>query len=89
MSGDKLEERGSRKSREGIVVSDSMEKTVVVLVERRVRHPLYGKEIRRSKKYHVHDEENRAKKGDRVRFLETRPLSRTKRWRLSDIIQQA
>lgn len=89
MSGEKLEERGSRKSREGIVVSDAMDKTVVVMVERRVRHPLYGKEIRRSKKYHVHDEGNRAKKGDRVRFFETRPISRTKRWRLADIIQQA
>lgn len=89
MSAEKTVRLCSRKSREGIVVSDAMNKTIVVRVDRRLRHPLYGKVIRRSKKYHVHDEENRAKTGDHVRFLETRPLSRTKRWRLTDVISQA
>ena len=78
--------RGHRKIREGIVVSDKMEKTIVVNVERRVRHPLYGKEIRRSRKFYAHDEENKAKEGDRVRIMETRPQSKSKAWRLLEII---
>lgn len=76
-----------RKERTGVVVSDAMDKTVVVRVERRLRHPLYGKELRRFKKFHVHDEKNEAKVGDRVRIVETRPLSRLKRWRLAEILR--
>jgi small subunit ribosomal protein S17 len=81
--------RHLRKTREGRVCSDSSDKTIVVLVERRVRHPLYGKEIRLTTKVHAHDEENAAKVGDVVRVMETRPLSRLKRWRLVDIISEA
>lgn len=81
--------RNIRKTREGRVASKSGDKTIVVLIERRVRHPLYGKEIRVSKKVHAHDEENRAKVGDVVRVMETRPLSRMKRWRLVDIVAES
>lgn len=79
-------QRGQRKRREGRVVSDAMDKTIVVLVERRVRHPLYGKELRRFSKFYVHDEKNEARVGDTVRIEETRPLSRLKRWRLVEIV---
>jgi len=79
--------RGKRKERTGIVISDAMNKTLVVKVERRVRHPLYGKEMRMSNTCFVHDEANRAKVGDKVRIMETRPLSRMKRWRLIDVVQ--
>lgn len=82
-------ERNLRKKREGRVVSKSGDKTIVILIERRVRHPLYGKEIRISKKVHVHDEENKAGIGDVVRVMETRPLSKLKRWRLVDIVSEA
>ncbi len=82
-------ERNMRKKREGRVVSKSGDKTIVILIERRVRHPLYGKEIRMSKKVHVHDEENKAGIGDVVRVMETRPLSKLKRWRLVDIVSEA
>ena len=71
------------------MTSDKADKTIVVLIERRVRHPLYGKEIRLTSKVHAHDEDNRAKIGDVVRVMETRPLSRLKRWRLVDIISAA
>lgn len=81
-------QRHRRKVREGTVVSDSMMKTVVVKVSRRVRHPLYGKELTLSKKYYVHDEKEEAGVGDVVRIVETRPLSRLKRWRLLEIINQ-
>ena len=81
--------RHLRKTREGRVCSDKADKTIVVMIERRVRHPLYGKEIRVLKKVHAHDEENRAKVGDVVRVMETRPLSRLKRWRLVDIISES
>jgi small subunit ribosomal protein S17 len=81
--------RHLRKLREGRVCGDKADKTIVVVIERRVRHPLYGKEIRVSKKVHAHDEENRAKVGDVVRVMETRPLSRLKRWRLVDIISES
>jgi small subunit ribosomal protein S17 len=81
--------RNLRKQREGVVVSDKMDKSVVVRVERRVRHPLYGKVVTRSKKFHVHDEENKAKVGDVVRIQECRPLSRLKRWRLVDVVRSA
>ncbi len=70
----------------GQVVSNKMEKTVVVAVERRVAHPRYGKIVVRTKKYKAHDEENRCQEGDRVRIVETRPLSRTKRWRVVEIL---
>ena len=81
--------RNLRKVREGRVCSDKSDKTIVVTIERRVRHPLYGKEIRVSKKVHVHDEENRAKVGDVVRIMETRPLSRLKRWRLVEVLSES
>ncbi|MBQ9432418.1 MAG: 30S ribosomal protein S17 [Kiritimatiellae bacterium] len=74
--------RGHRKVRKGVVVSKSGEKTVVVQGERRERHPIYGKVVRRFKKYHVHDEANTAQVGDEVTIMETRPLSATKRWRI-------
>lgn len=81
-------ERKRRKIREGRVVSDRMDKTIVVAVERLVRHPLYQRTIRRTKKYHVHDEHNEARVGDRVRIMETRPLSKRKRWRLLEILER-
>ncbi|MEO6092568.1 MAG: 30S ribosomal protein S17 [Novosphingobium sp.] len=71
----------------GTIVSDKTDKTVTVLVERKVKHPLYGKIIRRSKKYHAHDEDNSFKSGERVRIEETRPLSKTKSWRVLDRVQ--
>ncbi len=81
--------RGYRKTRRGYVVSDKMDKTVVVEVEDRVKHPLYGKVIRRTTKVKVHDENNEAGIGDSVRIMETRPLSATKRWRLVSIAEKA
>jgi small subunit ribosomal protein S17 len=82
-------ERTTRKVREGLVVSDKMDKTVVVNVEDRVKHALYGKVLRRNIKLKAHDEENSAGVGDRVRIMETRPLSATKRWRLVEIVEKA
>ena len=81
--------RHTRKTREGLVVSDKMDKTVVVAVEDRVKHPLYGKVIRRTSKLKAHDETNTAGVGDRVLLMETRPLSATKRWRVVQIIEKA
>ena len=81
--------RGYRKSRRGYVTSDKMDKTIVVEVEDRVKHPLYGKVIRRTSKVKAHDEQNSAGIGDRVRLMETRPLSATKRWRLVEILEKA
>ena len=81
--------RGYRKVREGYVVRDKMDKTVVVEVEDRVKHPKYGKIIRRTKKYIAHDGENACGVGDRVRLMETRPLSATKRWRVAEILEKA
>ncbi|MEI7654099.1 MAG: 30S ribosomal protein S17 [Actinomycetota bacterium] len=78
-----------RKVREGIVVSDKMNSTVVVAVMERVAHPRYGKTVQRTKKLYVHDEKNDAKIGDRVRVQETRPLSKLKRWRLTEIVERA
>ena len=83
------EARGFRKTREGLVVSDKMDKTVVVAVEDRVKHALYGKVLRRSSKINVHDEANAAGVGDRVLIMETRPLSATKRWRVVEILEKA
>ena len=74
------------KERVGLVVSDKMDKTVVVAIENRSPHPKYGKIVVRTKRYKVHDEENKCKEGDRVRIQETRPLSRTKRWRVTEIL---
>ena len=82
-------ERTSRKTRVGKVVSDKMMKTVVVSIERRVEHPVYGKMVRRTTKLKAHDEQNEAKTGDTVRIMETRPLSKDKRWRLVEIIERA
>ncbi|GGN26756.1 30S ribosomal protein S17 [Actinoplanes lobatus] len=81
--------RAQRKVREGLVVSDKMDKTVVVEVEDRVKHALYGKVIRRTRKLKVHDEQNSAGVGDRVSIMETRPLSATKRWRIVEILEKA
>ena len=83
------QDRGARKAREGLVVSDKMDKTVVVAVEDRVKHPLYGKVVRRTNKLKAHDETNSGRVGDRVLLMETRPLSRSKRWRLVEILEKA
>jgi small subunit ribosomal protein S17 len=82
-------ERGRRKVREGIVVGDKMDKTVVVAVEAMVKHRLYGKVLRQTSRLKAHDEQNAAAVGDRVRVMETRPLSATKRWRLVEIVEKA
>jgi small subunit ribosomal protein S17 len=82
-------QRNRRKVREGLVVSDKMDKTVVVMVEDRVKHPLYGKVLRRNTKLKAHDENNSCGIGDRVQIMETRPLSATKRWRVVEILERA
>jgi 30S ribosomal protein S17 len=82
-------QRGYRKVREGLVVSDKMDKTVVVAVEDRFKHPLYGKVVRRTSKLKAHDEGNTAGVGDRVLLMETRPLSATKRWRVVEVVEKA
>lgn len=81
-------ERNLRKTRIGVVVSDKADKTVVVAVETLVQHPLYQKRVRRTKKFHAHDENNQCRSGDRVRISETRPLSKTKHWRVVEIIDR-
>ena len=81
--------RNGRKVREGLVVSDSMDATVVVAVIERVRHARYGKTVQRTKRLYVHDGDNTAKVGDRVRVVETRPLSKLKRWRVTDVLERA
>jgi small subunit ribosomal protein S17 len=81
--------RNNRKVREGLVVSDKMDKTIVVLLEDRVKHPMYGKVIRRTSRVKAHDEGNSAGIGDRVLLMETRPLSATKRWRLVEVLEKA
>jgi small subunit ribosomal protein S17 len=83
------EVRKRRKVRDGLVVSDKMDKTVVVVVEDRVKHPLYGKVMRRTSRLKVHDENNSCGVGDRVSIMETRPLSATKRWRVVEILERA
>ena len=83
-----MSEQSNKKTLTGRIVSDKMDKTVTVLVERRVKHPLYGKIVTRSKKYHAHDEKNECNIGDTVRIMETRPLSKLKRWRLTEIIER-
>lgn len=81
--------RNERKVREGIVVSDKMQKTIVVAIETMVLHPIYKKRVKKTTKFKAHDENNEAHIGDRVRIMETRPLSRDKRWRLVEIIEKA
>ena len=83
------EVRGMRKTRTGVVVSDKMDKTIVVEIRTRVKHPLYGKIMNRTKKFKVHDEKNECGIGDTVRIMETRPLSKDKRWRLVEIVEKA
>jgi small subunit ribosomal protein S17 len=82
-------ERNRRKTRVGVVVSDKMDKTIVVATEEYVRHSLYGKAIKRTKKFKAHDENNECGIGDRVRIMETRPLSKDKRWRMVEIVEKA
>ena len=86
---ERSDERRSRKVREGLVVSDKMDKTIVVAVEDRVKHALYGKVMRKTSRMKAHDEENRCGVGDRVLIMETRPLSATKRWRLVEVLEKA
>jgi small subunit ribosomal protein S17 len=81
-------ERNQRKTRVGTVASDKSDKTVTVVVERRVAHPFYGKQLTQTKKYHAHDEKNEYRVGDVVRIVETRPLSKTKRWRVVELIER-
>ena len=82
-------ERNSRKERKGVVVSDKRDKTITVAVERRTQHPKYKRVVKKTKKYTAHDEENVCNEGDTVRIMETRPLSKTKRWRLVEIVEKA
>ena len=82
-------ERNLRKERIGVVVSNKMDKSIVILVERKVKHPKYGKFVKKSTKFMAHDEKNEANMGDTVRIMETRPLSKTKRWRIVEIIERA
>tara|TARA_Y100001978_G_C23490549_1_gene336113 strand:+ start:53 stop:325 length:273 start_codon:yes stop_codon:yes gene_type:complete len=89
MSATQTQARGYRKVREGLVVSDKMNKTVVVAVEDRFKHPLYGKVVRRTSKLKAHDEQNTAGVGDRVLLMETRPMSATKRWRVVEVLEKA
>ena len=84
-----MSERGLRKTRVGVVVSDKMDKTIVVEIRNRVKHPLYGKIMNRTEKFKAHDEQNEAGIGDTVRIMETRPLSKDKRWRLVEIVEKA
>jgi small subunit ribosomal protein S17 len=84
-----VSERGRRKVRTGLVVSDAMDKTVVVRISSQVKHPLYGKIVRRSTRLKAHDEANESHVGDTVRIMETRPLSKTKRWRVVEIVERA
>jgi small subunit ribosomal protein S17 len=82
-------ERKLRKVRTGVVTSNKMEKTITVSVERKLRHPIYGKFVKNTKKFHAHDEKNECGIGDIVRIMETRPLSKTKRWRMLEVIEKA
>lgn len=84
-----METRNLRKTRIGIVSSDKMDKTITVTVKYKEKHPIYGKFVNKTKKYHAHDEKNECQIGDKVLLMETRPLSKTKRWRLVEIIEKA
>ena len=83
-----MEERNLRKTRTGVVTSNKMEKTITVAVERKVKHPIYGKFVKKTTRFHAHDEKNECSIGDTVRIMETRPMSKTKRWRLVDVIEK-
>ena len=83
-----METRNFRKTRQGVVISNKMDKTIVIAAKFKEKHPIYGKFVSRTKKYHVHDEKNECSVGDTVRIMETRPLSKTKRWRLVEIIEK-
>jgi small subunit ribosomal protein S17 len=87
-TAEKKMERNQRKFRIGVVVSDKPDKTVTIKVERRFSHPLYGKQVAKTTRYHAHDEKNEYKVGDKVRIVETRPLSKTKRWRVAELIER-
>jgi small subunit ribosomal protein S17 len=89
VSEEQVEQRGRRKVRVGVVVSDAMDKTVLVRIDRKMRHPLYKKTVARSSKLAAHDENNDAHVGDTVRVMETRPLSKTKRWRIVEVVERA
>jgi small subunit ribosomal protein S17 len=84
-----MTERNLRKTRIGVVSSNKMDKTINVVVERRLRHPIYGKFVKKSNKFMAHDEKNECQIGDKVRIMETRPLSKSKRWRLVEILERA
>ncbi len=84
-----MEKRNLRKERIGVVTSNKMEKSIVVAVEKKVKHPMYGKFVLKTKKFTAHDEENNCNEGDTVRIMETRPLSKSKRWRLVEILERA
>lgn len=84
-----MEDRNLRKTRIGVVSSNRMDKTITVNVERRVKHPIYGKFVKKTTKFHAHDEKNDCSIGDTVRIMETRPLSKTKRWRLVEVVEKA
>lgn len=81
-------ERNLRKTKTGVVTSNKMEKTITVVVERKVKHPIYGKFVKKSTKFHAHDEKNECSIGDTVRIMETRPLSKTKKWRLVEVVEK-
>ena len=83
------EERNLRKTRVGLVISSKMDKSITVSIERKIQHPIYGKSLKRSKKFVAHDEENTCNEGDTVKIMETRPLSKRKRWRLVEILERA
>ena len=83
-----MQERNLRKSRLGFVTSNKMEKTITVVVERRVKHPIYGKFVKKTTKFHAHDDKNECSIGDVVKIMETRPLSKTKRWRLVEVVEK-
>ena len=84
-----METRNFRKTRQGVVISNKMDKTIVIAAKFKEKHPIYGKFVQKTKKYHAHDENNECRIGDRVKVMETRPLSKDKRWRLVEIIEKA
>lgn len=86
---EKMSERNLRKTRIGVVRGSKMDKTITVAVERRVKHPIYGKFVKKTTKFHAHDEKNECTVGDVVRIMETRPMSKTKRWRLVEVVEKA
>ncbi len=85
----KMEERNLRKTRTGVVTGNKMDKTITVAIERKVKHPIYGKFVKKTSKFHAHDEKNECTVGDTVKIMETRPLSKTKRWRLVEVVEKA